>query len=261
MPKSSLARSELGLHNADARHFLHAPQKLPCDWIFSVSAAPVLIVDAHSARIVEGNPAALGLLRTSRSSLLGSLFLDAFELLSAKRLRDSLATVRDGGSADAIAVRTTSGQSMRVRLSLVRVIPQSYFLVHPTVCANDESEGDAFAPRSGIFSAVDEAPLGFVVTDSFLRIEYANRAFLKMAGLNSQREAKGESLAQWLTLSEAHVAELGRQISSRQAVGQLTTILLAGRKSPRGVEVSTVSFPDGDGIGWGFCVQEIGSLN
>jgi PAS domain-containing protein len=251
VPKPSFARSDSGLHNA---------QKLPCDWIFSVSAAPVLVVDALSVRIVEGNPAAAGLFRTTRATLLGSLFLDAFELLSAQRLRDSLATVRNGGSVDAIALRTASGHSVRVRVSLFKVISDSYFLVHPTVCSNDEGEGNGFASRSSIFRAVDDAPLGFVVSDSSLRIEYANRAFLKMASLASPHEVIGEPLARWLILSETHLASLEKQISSRQAVGQLTTIFRSGCRS-RGVEVSTVSFPDGASTGWGFCVQEIGCLN
>jgi PAS domain-containing protein len=262
VPKPSSGRSELGLHNAaNAPHFLDAAQQLPCDWIFSVSAAPVLIVDARSTRIVEGNPAAVGLFRTTRSNLLGSLFLDVFDLRSAERLRDSFATLRNGGSADAVALRTASGNSVRVRLSLLEVISESYFLVHPTACASDASEGSEFTSRSSIYRAVDDACLGFVVSDSSLRIEYANRAFLKMAGLNSQHQVIGEALARWLTLSEAHLENLARQISSRQAVGQLTTIFLAERNSPRGVEVSTVSFPDGAGTGWAFCVQEMGSLN
>ena len=236
-------------------------ESLSCDRLFQASAAPVLIVDATSDKIVDGNPAAAALFRTLPSTLMGTLFLEAFAAASSQTLQFALATARTLGTAAATDVRSHAGAALTLTLSLFRTATGPYLLVHPAAAAHPPIKRPSVALSSPVFDAIDEASVGFLIADSNFRVDYANRGFVRMVNLPSPEEMRGAPLTRWLTLSDDHLTDLHQQRLNRHAVGELNTTLRTQQDAVRRVEVSAIAVPDGQQTWWGFCVREVARLH
>ena len=247
-------------HDAKAPQLSTRGEVPPWERLFNASAEPVLIIDAGTETVIETNRAAAALFGVPRAALLGTLFLDAFDARSVPALKETLAVARSAGRAAAAGVRAIGGAALNVKLSLFQNLPKSYLLVHPAGAGGGRGAGSAGAEPS-VFETIDESTVSFLVTDSAFRVEYANRAFVEMVGLTARHDVRAAPLTRWLRLSALHLAKLDRQLSDRQAVGELTTTIRTEQDSPRGVAVSAVAAPDGPSTRWGFCIRELARLH
>jgi PAS domain-containing protein len=240
---------------------------LPCDWLFSLAVEPVIIVDVRTNCIVQANPAAAQLLRRPHSRLVGESFAGVFDPSSSLPLKRSMETALVAGVADEGIFRLPGDATeLRARLTLFRADSDSYLLVRLAAGVSDELEpGPATAPRdraqSPVFDAIDGASVGFLLTDSGLRIEYANQAFTRMIGLPSAGQALGRSVVGWLELSEVDLARLRDQMLQREATSLMTACLRSESRSSIEVEICAVAVPDGPHTCWGFTVRELPRLN
>jgi PAS domain-containing protein len=235
---------------------------LPCDWLFMASDEPVLIVDATTGHIAEANPPAAMLFRTSRADLVGTRFLSAFDHCCFAALQSSLHAALSTGTALIANLRAQHGDAqMSARLSLFRSPSATYWLVRLTSTIAERVSDDACGAGSAVFRAVDNAPVGFLITDAEFVIDYANRLFIDMVRVTSSAAVRGSSLLQWLTLTQEDLARLGLQLSQRQAVAQLKTRLNPRDHIARDVEVCAIPVPDGPDPCWGFSVSELPRLN
>jgi PAS domain-containing protein len=238
------------------------PAELPYDWLFAASREPVLVVDAATESVAEANPAACLLLRVPRGGLIGAQLSSVFESSNAAELQRGLAMTRGAGKSSEFPVRTLNGgTSLSLTLSLFRAVSDSYVLVRMTVAASAgirdaDSEGASIA-----FHAIESAPIGFMVTDSEFRVEYANQAFADLVEIRSAEEAHGKSLANWLEFSEDDWARLRVQMIQREAATVLRPKLRAGQAPRLDLEVHAVAVPDGENSRWGFSIRERPRLN
>jgi PAS domain-containing protein len=260
-------------------------------WLFAAASQAVMIVELASGNIVEANPAAAALLDSERTQLLGSSFLGAFDADSTPALAQMIATVRRRGHIERVIARTRgrsaargsrlarwarAGRDIAITLSLVSAESDAYMLVRLLPAAraasdrNDHGDGDGARDSdtrdasdakvpSLVLDAIDKAPEGFVVTDPELRLSYANRAFIRMAGLDSLAQLQGNSLTLWLELTQADLTRLNEQMARREAVTVFNTTLRRSSLSTRGasleVEVSAIAVPDGRERSWGFRIS------
>ncbi len=234
---------------------------LPCAQLFSASSEAVMILDAASDKILQANPSAAALLRTTRTALIGTRFLSAFESSSSAEIDRHTRLARTSGSSDVMAVRARGGRiELRARISLVRAASQSYFLVRlePAVC---EALTMSAGPGSAVLEVIDGAPVGFLITEAGFHVDYANRAFIEMAGVNSEAEVRGSPLTRWLRLSEADLGQLAQQLSAREATSRVTTQLCSAGNRSRRVELCAIPVADGEHTWWGFTVSELPRLN
>jgi PAS domain S-box-containing protein len=229
----------------------------PDAWLFAAATQPVMMVEQASGRILEANPAAASLLGIARAQLLGSAFLNAFHADSTAALTQSIASARLAGHGKRINARThgSRGRDIGVTLSLVHADSDSYLLVQLLTAAHDANEQHGGEVSSIVMDVIEQAPEGFVVTDPGLRLTYANRAFIEMAGLASLDELRGRSLAVWLELSQSDLSRLHDQMARREAVTVWKTMLRRSSISTREVEVSAIAVPDGAEPCWGFRVN------
>ncbi len=166
--------------------------------LFHLSSEPVLVVDAAADIVVEANPAAGHVLGVDDGArVVGQPFLSLFAPESAQPVSVLLGGVRAAGRGDDIVAHIHRGQGakseLRVSAALFRQDNAAFFLVRLL--------GDAPpAPRgaSEIEHLVDAGPDGFVVTTPDGTITSANPAFLEMAQLTTEEQARGESLDRWL---------------------------------------------------------------
>jgi len=265
------------LGSAARRRSLPLAAGFPDAWLFAAARQAVVIVELASDSILEANPAAAALLQTERAQLLGSSFVGAFAADCTPALLQLIASARRHGYGERIIARTrgprTDGGSRRARkagsarggrdigvtLSMVSADSDSYLLVRllpATRAGIDDSEGEV---PSLVLDAIEQAPEGFVVTDPGLRLSYANRAFMTMAGLESPAQWHGKSLAAWLELSQADLTRLHDQMARREAVTVWkSTLRRSSLPTPEAVlevEVSAIAVPDGSERSWGFRIS------
>jgi PAS domain-containing protein len=234
---------------------------LPCEQLFAASSEAVLILDAGSNRILQANPAAAALLRTTRTALIGTSFAAAFESSSSTEIQHRIRLARTSGSSEVMAVRALGGGiDLSARVSLVRAGSQSYLLVRLEPALSRASSSGA-GPSSAVLEAIDCAPVGFLITEAGFHVDYANRAFTEMAGVNSEAEVRGSPLTRWLRLSETDLGQLAQQLSERQSTGRLTTQLCSAGSRSRRVEICAVPVPEGEHTWWGFTVSVLPRLN
>jgi PAS domain-containing protein len=230
---------------------------LSYEWLFDAAAEAVLVVEESSGTIVEANLAAARLLHTKRGAVIGKSLLSLFHTSSAATLKESLAQARGGAAACARAIATPDRRNeLSLTLSVFHLeAADSYMLVR--LAAGDAAAPADAAPESAVFEAIEGAVTGFLVTDSELRVQYANPAFARMIEVASPEDTEGESIALWLELTPEDRHRLRAQMARNEAVTELITRLRSVRGAGREVEVRAVAVPSDTAPCWGFTVREI----
>jgi len=245
--QQSMEREYARLRHAETRYRL----------LFQIASQPVLIIDANSMRVVEANPAAGQLLNKSVKRLSGRTFPDLFDSESAKTVQTHLAQVRGTGRADEITAKLSDGKTeAMVGASLFRQENASHFLVRLSPV-----EGEAREPRTGskLFSVVESLPDGFVVTGVDRRIVTANPAFLDLAELASEEQARGELLDRWVGRPGVDLDALIANIREHGSVRHFSTILRGEYGANEEVEISAVSVLTGEYPCYGFTLRNVGA--
>lgn len=239
---------------------------LPFEWLFTAASESVVVVDAASGLIVAANPAAALQLESTRAGLIGTPLQKAVEPACAGALDLSLERSSRAGRAAPIIVRARNGgMTLSATVSLFRNPPESYWLVR--LKANRHADTDAGREEihqsltSPVLAAIEGAPVGFLVADSDLRIEYANPAFIDMIEVGCFQDVRSQSLQRWLQFTARDSARLTAQMCQQQAVTRLDTTLRSRSGSTCHVEVHAVAVPDEQSPCWGFSVSARGPVN
>ncbi|MDO9383912.1 MAG: transcriptional regulator PpsR [Hyphomicrobiaceae bacterium] len=243
--QQTMEREYARLRHAETRYRL----------LFQIASEPVIIVDATSMKVVEANPAATELLGRSAKRLLGRRFLELFEPESAKAVQANLAAARNAGQADEIVARLSeSGQESMISASLFRQENSAHFLIRLS------STDGGVAPRanSKLLNVVESLPDGFVVTDPERRILTANPAFLDLAQLATEEQARGEPLDRWVGRPGVDVEALVSNMREHGSVRRFSTIVRGQYGSHEDVEISAVSVLNGEYPCYGFTIRNFG---
>lgn len=245
--QQSMEREYARVRHAETRYRL----------LFQIAAQPVLIVDANSMKVVEANPAAGQLLNKSIKRLSGRAFSDLFEAQGAKAVQAHLAQVRATGRAEEITAKLHDGTTEAVvGASMFRQDNAAHFLVRLSPV-----EVDPATPKVGskILSVVENLPDGFVVTGIDRRILTANAAFLDLAELASEEQARGESLDRWVGRPGVDLDALVTNIREHGAVRNFSTILRGEYGANEEIEVSAVSVLTGEYPCYAFTIRNASS--
>jgi transcriptional regulator PpsR len=243
--QQSMEREYARLRHAETRYRL----------LFQIASQPVLIVEANSLKVVEANPAAGRLLNKTIKRLSGRAFLELFDAESAKTVQSHLAQVRATGRADEVTAKLHEGPEAIVGASLFRQENASHFLVRFS-----PSEAEIASPRSTskLFSVVESLPDGFVVTDLNRHILTANPAFLDLAELASEEQARGEALDRWVGRPGVDLDALIANMREHGAVRHFSTVLRGEYGANEEVEISAVSVLTGEHPCYGFTIRNVG---
>ncbi len=244
--QQSMEREYARLRHAEIRYRL----------LFQIASEPVLIVDANSLKLVDANPAAAQLLSRNNKRLTGKAFLEIFDVDSVKALQTQLASVRSTGRSDELTVKLhESKRECVVSASLFRQDTSSHILVRLTPAAGDDS---APKTKSKLLSVIESLPDGFVVTDLDRRILTANLAFLDLAQLANEEQARGELIDRWVGRGGVDVNALVTNIREHGSVRHFSTILRGQFGSYEDVEISGVSVLGGEHPCYGFTIRNTG---
>lgn len=258
---------DLRAHVALQQRLLKAQQTMERDYwrlrhmetryrmLFQVASEAVLILDAASLRLEEANPEAARLFGEALRRP-GWTVSEAFDAESATTLQAMLAAVRATGRADSQRARLTDGRELLLSVSLFRQEKTAHFLVRASPVTTTRPLDDATG-RERLLRVLEAAPDAFVVTDAEGRILTANRAFLDLAQLGAEEQARGQPLGNWLGRTGVEMNVLVGNLRSSGAVRLFATQLRGAYGSTAEVEVSAVSVA-AEPPYLGFTIRDVG---
>jgi transcriptional regulator PpsR len=225
--------------------------------LLQMSSEAVLIVDARSGRVIEANPAAANLLRRPVKRLTGAAFTELVGGSEVEKIEAMTQTLRVTGRADDISVSLADGQQAIAAASLFRQDNTTFFLVR-LVPLTAGAEGIVLPrAKSTVIRIIEDMPDAFVVTGTDRRILAVNTAFLDIAQLGSEEQARGEPVDRWLGRPGVDTNLLLGSLKDNGSVRQFQTIMRGQFGTVEDVEVSGVSVPEGDVPCFGLVIRRV----
>jgi transcriptional regulator PpsR len=247
--EQSIERDYSRLRHAEMRYRL----------LFQVSTEPVLIVDASTQRVVDSNPAAAQLLGEGSKRLVGRAFPDGFDPAGTRAINTLLSTVRATGRAEDLRARLADGErEFLVSASLFRQDNASHFLVRLSPVHVEAGALAMPRAKSRLLEVIEGLPDGIVVTGIDGRILTANRAFLDLAQLATEEQARNQSLERWLGRPGVDLGVLIANLKQHGSVRLFSTTLRGEYGSTAEVEISAVSVPESGEPCFGFTMRNVG---
>jgi PAS domain-containing protein len=206
--------------------------------LFQMSPEAVMIIDALTQRVVEANPAAARLLDELGTRVQDRSFTEVFNAESQLAVQALLAGMRVSARGDDVRAMLNDG----VRLSSVS---GAVAAAVPT-------------GQTNFLQLVAHAPDGFVIIGDDGRVLATNAAFLDMAELAAEEQARGEKLDRWVGRPGVDMDVLLANLRQRGSVRLFATTLRGEFGASLDVELSAVTVGDSAARGFGFAIRNVG---
>jgi transcriptional regulator PpsR len=223
--------------------------------LFQIASEAIVIADASTARITEVNPAALALMGEPSKKLSAQTLLELIDPADAPALQDLLGTVRSTGAGESIPVRLVGLDRKYIFSASFFRQGSSAFILARLSPAESQAPEAAQRAAGSLVKIMEGLPDGFVVTDLDARILTVNTAFLDLAQLSNQEQARGQPLENWLGRSAVDVNVLKANLREHGSVRNFSTIVHGAYGSLEEVEVSAVAAPGGEQPCFGFVIR------
>ena len=244
--------------------------------LFQTSSEAVLVVDGITLKVIEANPAARALCSPVKNRLVGSPLPTLFDASSAEDLQAMVAAARSIGKNDAVRVTLGDGATqVLVSASMFRHEESTFLLVRlaPTPSevqrrgkgARGAARGIEPLPQAGALSNAEallrsymvSSPDGLVFTDVHGRVIMANRAFVSLAQLSAEDQARGEALDRWVGRTGVELSVLITNLRQRGSVGLFVTSLRGEYGATVEVEISASVLSHGGETILAFAIRDI----
>lgn len=227
--------------------------------LFQMTSEAVLIVDSATQKVVEANPAAGQLLGDAGKRFAGRPFPEGFDAESSQAIQALMARVRAIGRSDEVRARSADGKrDLLVSISLFRQETSALFAVRIVPTETDATAAVVPKMKAKLLQLVESAPDGFIVTGLDGRIITANTAFLDMAQLATEEQARGESLDRWLGRPGVDLNVLIANLRQHGSVRLFATNLRGEYGATSEIEVSAVAVASGEQPCFGFTIRNVG---
>ncbi len=237
--------------------------------LLETTSEAVLVVDGSTQKILEANPAARALCGTVRAKLVGAPLASLFDAAHGERLQDMLAAARSVGKKDAIHSRLAdAGPELAVSASVFRQDDAAYVLVR-LAPLNQEAPANKGGARKALGTAreghweqtlaafVQNSPDGLVFCDASGKVLSANRAFLSLAELSGEDQARGQPLDRWLGRTGVELGVLITNLRQRGSVGRFVTAIRGEYGTAVEVEISAAQLMPADSAVLAFAIRDI----
>jgi len=222
------------------------------------SSDPILIIDAHSQRIVDLNASAAKLLGSTAARLNGQSFAESLTLQSARAFSDWLTALRSSGRSDELKLRfADQAREYRAMGALFRQDNVSHVLVRVSIAGELGVAKPQESGTNSLLEVVRALPDAIVVTNDEGRILGANRAFLDLAQLATEEQARNETLERWLGRPGVDLGVLLANLKQHGSVRLFATTLRGDYGSSVDVEMSAVAVGDAEHSSYGFAIRNV----
>jgi transcriptional regulator PpsR len=164
--------------------------------LFQIATDAVLVVDSATLRIVDANRAAGQLFDLAPEKLVGKPATVGLDPVSHATLEELMANARvTGRGAEVRALLAGRRGETRISATPFRAEGGTLLLLR---ARSLETPPEAADDAARLRSLVERTPDAVVLTDTDGRVVTANPAFLDLAQLAAEEQAKGRSLADWV---------------------------------------------------------------
>lgn len=231
--------------------------------LFQMSSEAVLILEVGKLKVIEANPAARQLLGTRGDRVVGQSLMDVLDPGSVAAVQAHLGAIRAGAPSESVRARlaegAAEGEAAEVLLaaSLFRQESTTFYLMRVSPANLGRITAVVPDAKSKLLKMVESAPDGFVVTDHDGEVLTANAAFLEMAQLASEEQARGEPLDRWLGESSVDLNVLMANLRQHRSVRFFTTTLRGEYGARAQIEISAVQVTNGGQPSFGFAIRNV----
>jgi transcriptional regulator PpsR len=223
--------------------------------LFQMSEEAVIIVDAHSLKTVDANPAAAALIETTSGKLVGRPLSDIFDPSTREAMEAQLESIRAIGRIEAVRWRLANQRECWMSASFFRHDDGAQILIRLTPVL-DSSATRLPAVKTQALRVIESLPDAFLVVDQDRRVLDANTSFLEIAELSSLSQARGQSIDRWLGRSNLDVNLLFSNLRDHGSVRDFKTLIHTDYGATEEVEVSGVAVP-GDNACYGLVIHSV----
>ncbi len=223
--------------------------------LLETSSEAVLIVDGATQKIIEANPAARSLCGSVRAKLVGASLASLFEPAHGERLQDLLAAARTTAKKEPVRARLVdTSADVSVAASVFRQDEAAFVLVRLAPLPREAGVravrgakvpgavpplANGAAGWEAVLGAfVQSSPDALVFCDDSGRVMSANRAFVTLAELTTEDQARGQPLDRWLGRTGVELSVLITNLRQRGSVGRFVTALRGEYGTEIEVEIS-----------------------
>ncbi|GJD37057.1 hypothetical protein FMGBMHLM_3983 [Methylobacterium aerolatum] len=226
--------------------------------LFQICGEAVLVVDATTRRVIEANPAAARLLGRPVRRLVGIDTVELFDPASLRILEGQHASLRTSGQApDCRAILLQGRGEVTVSASLFRGEGGTSAILR--LLPERAADGAASEEQAGplpIRALIEAMPEGFVLTDPGRRVLWANAAFLELAQLAAEGQAKGRPIDSWLCRDETDARTLFATLQDHGSVRRYASVVRGAYGALEDVEIAAVTAPGSPGC-VGFSIRAL----
>ncbi|MEY4112686.1 MAG: hypothetical protein RLZZ173_1196 [Pseudomonadota bacterium] len=225
--------------------------------LFEMASEAVIVLDANTFKIIEANPRAADLLGDSVKKLNGRLLMDYLTKGDRIQVQSLLSKVAYTSTVADLNTSIQSGQEVYLSAAPFRNENQSLILVTLKRAGEFIDRQDSSA-QSLVIQALENAPDGFIVTNSAGKILTANQAFLRLIMSDKLEQILNESLDRWLERSSVDLRIMLSNLQEKGAIKLFATSIRDSFGTLHPVEISAVSVPYPHAC-LGFTIREVGS--
>lgn len=223
--------------------------------LFQIATDAVMIVDAQNFRVVDANQAAGRLFGMDPDKLVGRAATIGIEPASHAAVEEMLTKARVLGRASEVRVRLTHGTD-EAAVSALPFRSEGGTLLLMRV--------DAVAPierkqpiDDHMAELVHRTPDAIVITDADSRVRFANAAFLDVAQLANEEQAKGRWLSDWVGRPGSDLPMVLAIVKKHGVARLLATSLRGEHGLTTEVELSAALLSEGNEPLLGFVIRGV----
>lgn len=225
--------------------------------LFQLSTDAIVVVDADTMKIVDASGAAARLYEVPVEKLVGKAFPLGVASEYLRAVDDLLATARTTGHASDVRLALTEDRGqVLASASCFRQDNLTLLLVRLSRQAQPASSSSSH--RARLLELVERAPEALVVTDLEGDVITANRAFMDLAQLASEEQAKGRSLGNWVGRPGADLGVFLSTVRKHSIVRVAASSIRGDLGLTTEIELSAVSLPGDDAPAVGFVMRDVG---
>ena len=225
--------------------------------LFEMASEAVIVLDANTFKVIEANPRAADLLGDSVKKLSSRLLMDYLTKGDRIQVQSLLSKVAYTSTVAELNTSILSGQEVYLSAAPFRNENQSLILITLKRTGELIDRHDSNA-QSLVIQALENAPDGFIVTNSAGKILTANQAFLRLIMSDKLEQILNEPLDRWLERSSVDLRVMLSNLHEKGSIKLFATSIRDSFGTLHPVEISAVSVPYPHAC-LGFTIREVGS--
>ena len=228
--------------------------------LFQTASEPVLIVDAATGKIVEGNPAATALIEERGGHrMVGRPFVELFSAAARARILALLGELRGASRSEETAAVLEGGNAVDVHASAYRQEGAAMILARLVpVASAPAASAAAEAPDRRMLDFLRVSPDAFVLADASGTVLSANSSFAAMVQMEDAEALRGRPLEQWFGRPGVDLDVVLANLRQHGTVRLYATTLRGEAGATLDIEASAVALGRGKAASFGFAIRDVG---